>query len=94
MQIDPKTRTLYTDNGQFLKVLSCPENKNWAELFSATDGSRACDTCLRKVHDTSLLADDQIITLIAHDPNTCLAVSPTQDNCTVIPLALQGKRSK
>ena len=93
MQLDPKTRTLYTDSGQFLKVLGCPENKIWAELQSATNNSRACDTCLRNVYDTSTLSDDQIMMLIANDPDTCLAVSQTQGNCTVVPLALQGKRN-
>ena len=90
MQIDPKTGALFTDDGKFLKTLSCPENKRWDELKPASDGTRACDTCSRKVHDTSLMTDSQLVSLVAQDPETCLSVSSSQANCTVIPLSSQN----
>ena len=92
MKIDPTTLSLFTDSGQFLKDLNCPENKNWHDLNLNADGSRPCDTCLRNVYDTSQLTDQQVLEMVNKDPDTCLAVSPTQNNCTIVPQALQGKQ--
>ena len=91
MKIDPTTGSLFTDSGQFLKVLECPENQNWHDLNIKADGSRPCDTCSRNVYDTSQLTDQQVLEMVNKDPDICLAVSPTQNNCTIVPQALQGK---
>ena len=91
MKINPRTAELFTDSGQFLKTLFCPLQKSWGEMTPVGQGSRVCDSCYREVHDTSAMSDDELLCLIAKDPEACLTVSPTQENCTVLPGAMQNK---
>lgn len=86
MKIDLRTAALYTDSGQYLKTLHCPLQQSWEAMAPAAPGSRQCHACSRPVHDTSILRDDELQTLLVRDPGACLMVSPTQANCTVIPL--------
>ncbi len=92
MKIDPRDNSLYTDSGKFLKTLHCPLRKNWNELVPDGNGARTCDACSRKVHDTSVLSDEQLVSLLDTDPEACLAVSQVQDNCTVLPAGIRHHR--
>lgn len=91
MKIDPTDSSLYTDSGQFLKTLACPYGKSWDAMNATSQGRRICDTCSRVVHDTSSLSDNDLLSLLEHDPGACLMVSPRQSNCTLIPRAMQGR---
>ena len=92
MKIDPSDDSLYTDSGEFLKTLHCPFSKRWELMKPDNPGVRTCDTCSRRVHDTSPMTDAELIALLHHDPEACLMVSPLQKNCTVVPIGKQKKR--
>ena len=94
MKIDPSDASLYTDSGEYLKALHCPFHRQWKQMKPAIAGGRTCDTCSRKVHDTSILSDAQLVELLKHDPEACLMVSPLQKNCSVVPIGLQNKHIK
>ena len=86
MRIALKTKEITTDSGEFLKGLHCPLQKSWTTMEPAPQHTRTCTctSCSRKVHDTAQMTDGQLKRLLAKDPTTCLAVSSTQLNCTVI----------
>lgn len=92
MQIDPTTADLYTDTGQFLKRLCCPRYVLWEEMAPITPGSRECRECSKPVHDTSLMTDQDLVRLLERDSSACLMISPTQDNCTVIPAGMRNEK--
>lgn len=85
MKIDLQTSSLFTDSGRFLKALHCPLGISWHTMRAGGDTFRTCDSCSRDVYDTSKLNDDELILLLSRDPKACLMISPTQENCTVIP---------
>jgi hypothetical protein len=85
MKIDLQTASLFTDSGRFLKKLHCPLGMSWDTMIGAGGNFRTCDACSRDVCDTSKLNDDELLLLLSRDPHACLMISPTQDNCTVIP---------
>lgn len=86
MKIELATMQVTTDDGRFLKTLYCPKDKEWKELHAkgSTTG-RYCDHCECTVHDTTGMTDDDLVNLLQTNPKACLAISPTQLNCTVIP---------
>lgn len=94
MKIDPSDDSLYTNSGEFLKTLHCPYGKHWSQMKPTAPGVRTCETCTRKVHDTSIMTDSELGELLEHDPQACLMVSPLQENCTIVPIGMQDKRLK
>jgi hypothetical protein len=88
MRIDPSTLDLFTDSGRFLKRLDCPQRVSWDLMTKGAPGGRVCNACSRMVHETSGMTDDDLVSLLEKDPSACLMISPTQENCTVIPRAL------
>jgi hypothetical protein len=85
MKFDPISRTLYTDQGQFLKVLHCPKQKRWQDLRqTGPEAHRSCSHCERTVFDTAELSDPQIVDLLHNDPDTCLKVSLDQPNVRIV----------
>ena len=94
MKIDPSDASLYTDSGEFLKTLHCPFDRRWERMKPAIPGVRTCDTCSRRVYDTSPMTDAQLMALLQRDPEACLMVSPLQKNCTVVPVGMQNKCMK
>lgn len=85
MKFDPTTRTLYTDAGALVKVLFCPLQKQWEELEATTGQThRRCDVCSRRVLDTGIMTDDEVLATVRKDPTTCLLVSASQPNLTLI----------
>lgn len=84
MKIDATNLSLYTDTGRFLKKLNCPIGKTWEELKPSETGARVCDVCLRQVHDTARISDEDLVELLQVDPGACLKVSSAQRNCEVM----------
>jgi hypothetical protein len=88
MKFDPISRALYTDEGQFLKILHCPMRKRWQELnLTGPEAHRNCNHCERIVFDTAELSDLQIVELLHDDPDTCLKVSLDQSNIRSSPIS-------
>ena len=91
MKIDPQTFDLFTDSGQFLKTLFCPRRKRWEEMTPMDSQSRFCESCSRNVHDTAALSDRELQHLLHREPEACLSISITQDNCTVLPRSMHNR---
>lgn len=85
MKFDPETRALYTDNGEFLKVLHCPLRQRWEQLgVQGASPHRHCNQCERAVLDTSALTEGALAAAVRADPTVCLSVSARQTNVTFI----------
>ena len=75
MKFNPLTNELYSDEGQFLKQLSCPFHKNWEDLETISNSSnRICNACNLVIIDTSTVNDDELIKLLEENKNTCLKI--------------------
>jgi len=75
MKFNLHTNELYSDEGQFIKRLNCPFNKNWNNLEIISNSSnRICDTCNHHIIDTSALNDDELMLLMEENRNTCLKI--------------------
>lgn len=86
MKIDPSNLSVYTDEGEFLKVLHCPHKQKWQDMKPSGTKARLCEVCEHKVHDTSTMSDHDLVELMKTNPEACLMISPTQSNCTIIPI--------
>jgi hypothetical protein len=91
MKIDPQTFDLFTDSGEYLKTLFCPRKMRWEEMKPTDSKSRMCESCSRNVYDTATLKDSDLQQLLQREPEACLSISITQDNCTVLPRRIQNK---
>ena len=67
--------TIFDENGTKLKIISCPKRTKFSDLLPEDRGIYSCKHCDQRVIDTSLRTEVDIISLIKHDPNTCLAIS-------------------
>jgi hypothetical protein len=86
MKVELTTKKLYTDDGRFLKTIYCPKEKEWQELSPLKhSNARHCDSCSCAVHDTKGMSDADLVQLLKTDPKACLAISITQENCTIVP---------
>ncbi len=83
MKFDPVTGSLFTDEGDYLKTLSCPLPERWEEMREMGSCCRMCDSCHRAVHDTGEMTDQELQELLRRDSGTCLKVSLAQRNCAV-----------
>jgi hypothetical protein len=85
MKFDPKTKALYTDAGEFLKVLHCPLRQRWEQLgVRSASPHRHCDQCEKTVLDTSTYTDGELRSAIRDSPAICLSVSARQPNVTIL----------
>jgi hypothetical protein len=91
MKIDPQTYDLFTDSGHHLKTLHCPLRKRWKDMSLVGGQARLCDSCARTVYDTAGLNDPEIQNLLHREPESCLAISITQDNYTILPRSMQNR---
>lgn len=86
MKFKPSTQELFTDKDELIKVLACPLKKKWEEL-SEVDGDKSCKSCSdcnRKVYDTSLFQDEELLNVVRKNNDMCLTVSAFQKNLTAI----------
>ncbi len=84
------TRELFGSNGELLKKLSCPLQKQWDELqiIEITDGGipkahtlmRLCVACKKNVIDISEFNESQLKAILAIQPDACLHVSSANSN--------------
>lgn len=85
MKFDPKTKALYTDTCDFVKILHCPLEKRWEQLGTRpASAHRTCAECDKAVLDTAVLTDAEILAAVRVDPTTCLFVSARQVNITLV----------
>jgi len=85
MKFNPITKAIYTNDGKFVKHLSCPLSKKWDSLLSLeTDNKRFCKACDHEVMDSSKLNDEELAEMVKHNPNACLKIDINQENLTII----------
>jgi len=85
MKFDPTNRTLFTDEGVFVKRLHCPLRMRWSQLRpQEMSQHRRCEECQHQVLDTAAMSDAEISAAVRADPETCLSISPRQANVSII----------
>ncbi|MCW3095883.1 MAG: hypothetical protein JWL77_1501 [Chthonomonadaceae bacterium] len=84
MQFNPKTEALFTDGGEFIKVLHCPLRKQWDQMVPQPDSTdRICASCEKTVLNTSEMTDGEVLSVVQSDPTICLAVNLQAPNVTI-----------
>lgn len=73
MELDPLSRTLWTDDGCLIKVLRCNKLVG-AEDLGETQRGYLCTLCRNEVVDVSDFSDDQAVAAVAKDPDVCFAI--------------------
>jgi hypothetical protein len=85
MKFNPYTQRLFVSNGQLLKQLHCPLNKEWQVLGKGSEtGARYCENCDRDVLDSAFLSEAELKRRLESDPDLCLKIELLQHNIEVI----------
>jgi|TARA_B110000879_G_scaffold13840_1_gene17220 hypothetical protein len=84
MKINPSTKEIFTDTGEFIKRLHCPIHVKWNAMKKNGDRSKICVKCNKTIYDTANLNDTDILKLIKNDPQACLRVNLNQDNVKIV----------
>lgn len=84
MKFDPLKRELYTDKGEFIKRMHCPYKVKWSDLEASGAAVRECGNCRHSVMDTEYLSDDELLSIVGRNPDTCLKVDLNQHNIKLI----------
>ena len=85
MRFNPITRTLFTNDGVFIKKMHCPYRIAWQNLtLTDSKGVRICDLCDKSIHDTAYLSDAAALKMVEEDSGTCLKVDINQHNLSVV----------
>lgn len=85
MKFDPITNTLYTNEGTFIKKMSCPLKIDWNDLTISkkVPYKRDCSACNHQIIDTRYFSDNELIEIMKADPTTCLKVEFDQTNIEI-----------
>lgn len=88
MKFNPGTKELFTDSGELVKVLHCSRLMRWEQLTAeAGEPHRSCAHCERRVLDTAVMSEEDVVAAVRADPSTCLCVRAGQPN---LKLLVQG----
>jgi len=69
-----KDETLYDSEGAILKALSCPLKLSRDDLQMRSDGNFDCSSCHRKILNTSVLTEAEIVSELRSNPDQCIAI--------------------
>lgn len=76
MKYNSKTKEIFTDKGELIKQLNCPENIDWENMEKTkNDLKRKCLICNKMVLDTEYLSDEEVLFVINKDANSCLRIN-------------------
>jgi len=84
MKINPSTKEIFTDSGEFVKRLHCPIHVKWKAMKKMEVDTRICFECNKTIHDTASLNDTDLVRLINNDPKACLRVNLNHENIKII----------
>lgn len=85
MKFDPSTKSLLTNDGRLIKVLSCHLQMRLDQLKpDKRSGHWHCGSCSHRVLDTALLTQEQLEEQVRSDPGTCLIVRRKQHNVEIV----------
>ena len=84
MKINPSTKEIFTDSGEFVKRLHCPIHVKWKKIKKTEVDTIICFERNKTIHDTASLNDTDLVRLINNDPQACLRVNLNQENIKII----------
>lgn len=84
MIFDPIKKEVYTDKGEFVKLMNCPYKINWNKLEVNNSTLRKCAKCNHLILDTEFLSDDELLNIVKHKPETCIKIDLNQQNIKLI----------
>ena len=87
MKFNPISGSLWTNEGKFLKTLSCPINATHRDM-STEGNSISCKFCKQSIVSISDLNDEALISLFEKSPSQCVSLSLDSPNLKVIYHAL------
>ncbi len=75
MKYNPTSKEIFTNEGQLIKKMNCPEKVEWETMEKGENVlKRKCNICNKSVIDTEFLSDDEVLFLVEKDANTCLRI--------------------
>lgn len=76
------SRSLYTDEGEYIKQISCPLASRLARSVSAAEPDREfnCMECETKVKNLAYLSDEQALVAAKDDPDVCFFATRAASN--------------
>jgi hypothetical protein len=84
MTLNLQTKELFTDAGQLIKKMHCPLHMQWEHLPAGSNPhERTCTGCSHPIYDTAFFSDAQLLTMVQHNPGTCLKIDIDQDNLQI-----------
>ncbi len=84
MKFNPITKTLLTDQSEFIKKLHCPYNVKWHTLLpSEFKNHRFCDICVKDITNVSFMSDEEVKNAVKNNPEICLCVNLDAKNIRV-----------
>ena len=85
LHFNPVSGQLFTEDGRFLKTLSCPVSRGRRELAPDANGpDLRCASCQKTVLDTATRPAAEIVRLVESDSGVCLRVDLDQPNIRVV----------
>ena len=69
-----KDKKIYKDD-VLLKEIHCPKKINQSEL-QKSGKDFACLSCNKKIINTDFLNEDELVSILLKDKNTCMSINP------------------
>ena len=79
MKLDLITNEVFTDSDEFIKKLNCPYKIDWDDLEIIDSSHRKCYNCNHEIVDTENFSDNELLSMIKHNPKTCFKISSNQE---------------
>ena len=70
-----KNKKIYSDNGGFLKTISCPKKVSYSSLVRKTDRQMLCSSCQKNLIDTDNISEEELVDILSKDKDTCLVIN-------------------
>lgn len=67
--------TLYDDNGEKLKEISCPRKLQREDLLRRDDQHFDCSACSEVIINTDFMTEGELTALLREAPETCLYIN-------------------
>lgn len=86
MKLNLKTKSIYSDNGEFIKKLKCQYFITEADISLSRSIKLAgnCTYCKNEIYKTENLTDKELLSLVDKDPNICFLINKNQSNISKI----------
>ena len=91
MIINLKENTIYTDDGEFIKKLECPQDITEEDLENSESNPliKHCVYCSKGIYKTENLTDAELKEMVARDPKVCFYIKSGQKNISHISAGMQ-----